>query len=125
MTNDFADVSVRFFSVEAEGPSLLRLAGDLDMLAAPTPELALTPLTSGGGSITVDLGALTFLDSTGLRVLCQAKRELGDGGRIVLLNAAPSVRRILEITGLIGVFDLDDDPASLTTHELTGPVSAG
>ena len=87
MTDDLADVSARLFSVQAGGPSLVRLAGELDMLAAPTLALALKPLTAGGGTVTLDLADLTFMDSTGINALCQAARDLGERGRIVVLNA--------------------------------------
>ena len=82
------------------------------MLAAPTLALALKPLTAGGGTVTLDLADLTFMDSTGINALCQAARDLGERGRIVVLNAAPSVRRIIEIVGIGGIIDLDDDSMS-------------
>jgi len=56
----------------------------------------------------VDLTPATFIDSSVLRVLLEARRqahEEGLGFAIALGSGeAPGVRRVLEVTGLISVF---------------------
>lgn len=52
-------------------------------------------------AVTVDLGAVTFIDSSGLRVLVRAeKRQTAGQGRLTIANPSAPVLRLLEITGL-------------------------
>ena len=114
MTDDLADPPVRqsLLTVYAEPPSLLHLAGELDLVGASALTEALEPLTSRGGNIGMDLAQLTFMDSTGINALCRAADALGERGRIIVLNATPSVRRVIEIAGLVSIIDINDDSES-------------
>jgi anti-anti-sigma factor len=116
MTDDLAHRAIQqsLFTVCAEPPSLLHLAGELDLVGAPGLTDALEPLTSRGANIGVELAQLTFMDSTGINALCLAAHALGERGRIVVLNAAPSVRRVIGIAGIVGIIDLPT-----TAHRLT------
>lgn len=81
----------------------VHLAGEIDLAAAPRVESAIEEALAGedGTEITIDLAAVTFLDSTGLRVLVTAHaRCAGEGRNLTLVNPSPAVSRILEITGL-------------------------
>jgi anti-anti-sigma factor len=91
------------FTVEVEPPSVLHLAGELDLAGAPTLVAALQPLTRRGGMIHLNLADLCFVDASGIRVFCQAAHELGKRGRIVLHDAPPSVQRVVGIAGIAGV----------------------
>jgi anti-anti-sigma factor len=51
--------------------------------------------------LSIDLGAVTFLDSTGLAALLDADRAVrAVGGRLDLVNLQHPVRRVLELTGV-------------------------
>ena len=53
------------------------------------------------GTTTVDFSGVTFCDSTGLRVLVAHQRRHAEaGGKLQVRGAAPSIRRVFEITGL-------------------------
>jgi anti-anti-sigma factor len=88
--------------VRGEGRTLA-LKGELDMKSAETLERAMRRLLAepGSGLIVLDLGGVSFMDSTGLRVvlLCIAlcvedKRELE------LLPGPDQVQSLFEISGL-------------------------
>jgi anti-sigma B factor antagonist len=70
------------------------------------PELV-KALCTEGPELWVDLGRVTFIDSTGLgmlvSVLKQAREMKGD---LHLINAGREVRRILDITGLRVLFEM-------------------
>jgi anti-anti-sigma factor len=100
------------FTIHAEEPALVRLSGELDMAVAPTLATALAPHLKRGGRVAIDLTELTFMDSSGINVLCRAAGQLGDRGRIVLYHPRPIVRRILDMTGLIGIIGINDQPPS-------------
>ena len=54
----------------------------------------------------IDAG-ITFIDSSGLRVLLElAERVAAVGGRVALRNPSGTVSRIMEITGLESTFEL-------------------
>jgi STAS domain len=53
-------------------------------------------------SIVVDLSDLTFMDSSGMRVLLSAHaRSRADANRLTLLRGLAAVRRALELTGVL------------------------
>ena len=95
--------------MHADPPTVLHLSGELDIDGAATFARALDPLTNRGGVIGLDLADLTFMDSTGINALCQAAQRLGQRGRIVLLQPRPSVRRVIEMSGLHGVLEINDE----------------
>ena len=63
----------------------------------------LAELVDGGASkIVLDASDITFIDSTGLRVLVDVGTRLEDrGGALVIEPMSTSVHRVLEITGLL------------------------
>src|SRR3954469_11756000 len=82
---------------------LLELAGDLDIDGAPSLCAAIDegrrPL--GRAHVIVDLSRVAFCDSTGLRALIEASREVAiAGGRLVAIVPEDGpVRSLLELTG--------------------------
>ncbi len=82
---------------------VLVLSGEIDSYTAPD----LASRLSDTKVEVVDLSAVTFIDSSGLRTLIEADRSRQDaGGRIVLRAPSAPVQRLLEISGLAGHFDL-------------------
>jgi anti-sigma B factor antagonist len=84
--------------------------GELDLATAPELRDSLVALSEEGPTdIILDLTSLRFIDSTGLSVLVMAhNRARADRGSILLRNPSPSVLRILEITGLVSVFTIEN-----------------
>ena len=73
-------------------------------------ELAAGLPASRGGTLTIDLREVSFMDSTGLVLLLKAHRHVRDqAGRIELVNLQPAVARLLEVSG-VGEH-LEDRPA--------------
>ena len=81
---------------------VLWLHGELDMATAPNLARTLsTALDGGPAALTLDLGHLGFVDSTGIRVLITAGRRARNEGCSLILRAPNrSVRKVLELTGL-------------------------
>src|SRR3954468_18339636 len=85
------------------GMVLIEVAGDLDIDGAPSLCAAIEdgrrPL--GPAHVIVDLSRVSFCDSTGLRALIGASREVAiAGGRLVVIVPEDGpVRRLLELTG--------------------------
>ena len=84
------------------------LSGEHDVYTAPSLRDQFSSVLEERRPLVVDLTPATFIDSSILRVLLEARRQAEDEGlgfAIALGNGeAPGVRRILEVTGLISVF---------------------
>jgi anti-anti-sigma factor len=53
-------------------------------------------------SIVLDLSALEFMDTTGVRLIIQADaRSRADSNRLALLRGPRAVQRVFELTGLL------------------------
>jgi len=52
-------------------------------------------------AIIVDLGALEFIDSTGIRLLLMAADRCSESGRLSILRGPRQVHRVFEITDLV------------------------
>ena len=86
------------------------LAGDLDPATAPQLEAAVTAAAAADGvdQVVLDLGGLSFVDSSGLRVFVLAREDLTSRGRgLQLRNPSPNTRRLLDITGLGEIIAVD------------------
>jgi len=88
---------------------VVRLVGDVDMATSPAVKNALAELVEGGHlAVVVDLSEVTFMDSSGLHVLVDMQRRLSDaGGKVVLRKPGPAVGKLLQITGVGPMFQLD------------------
>ena len=86
----------------SERSTVLKLQGELDVATAPALEASLASAFAGDpSSMVVDLSDLTFLDSTGIRVLVSAGRQAEDAGcSLVLLAPTAQVLRVLRLTGV-------------------------
>lgn len=83
-----------------DGWSVVTVPGDLDYYSADGFARDLYEVVSGSAqNIVLDMAAVTFLDSTGLRVLLGAARDLrADGGDLRLAAPHDSVLRVIELT---------------------------
>jgi anti-anti-sigma factor len=89
------------------GVARVVLRGELDLETAPSLEEHLSVLDGDGArTILIDLRDLTFIDSTGLRVLLRAfSRTEDDGHRTAIVGASESVRKLFQITGTERILD--------------------
>jgi anti-sigma B factor antagonist len=93
-----------------ESGPMVKVAGEVDIQSAPLLDEHLQRvLDEGVSSLVVDLGGVSFLDSTGLSALiaCLKRCEAG-GGTVRLVSARPNVRRVFEVTGLTAVFHMEE-----------------
>jgi anti-sigma B factor antagonist len=80
-----------------EDPRGFRLVGELDVSNIERLNAALEPDLQDGGTVTLDLAGLAFMDSSGIQALIQAARTLGDRGRLVVRSPGRIVRRLLDL----------------------------
>ena len=97
--------------VERKGQELLlRATGDLDIASAKSFEgELLRAIASDASDVVLHLGGLSFIDSTGLRVLLfAAKRALMSGKGSKIVHASVPVREAWEASALERVIPLGD-----------------
>ncbi len=83
---------------------LVSLAGELDMATAVG--LADWLVSVAGSDVVVDLSGLSFVDSTGIAALAQARGLIEQAGsELRLTRPQRPVERVLEIVGLAGWVD--------------------
>jgi anti-sigma B factor antagonist len=92
------------------GTRRLSLRGELDMIGAPEVESRLRALAGEGLDVRLDLSGLTFMDSTGVRVLFGAAKEVdgAEGPRLEIVRPQGEVWRVIELTGLQRVLPFVD-----------------
>jgi anti-sigma B factor antagonist len=79
----------------------LTVTGEIDSSSAPLLREQLDALFEATlTEVTIDLSAVTFLDSAGLCVLAAAHRRAGGDVRLRVLASSRAVIRPLQITGL-------------------------
>jgi anti-sigma B factor antagonist len=87
-------------SVQIEVVATVTATGEVDAFAAPDLTAAFDELAAST-RVLVDLGGVSFLDSTALGLVVHAVREIGErGGEARVVLPASSARRIFEITTL-------------------------
>ena len=94
---------------EQNGAVIVRLRGELDVYNAGLVREALINAAERGGSrLVVDLEEVTFMDSTVLGVLVEARTHVPDRRAFLLAAAGFEVRRALEVSGLDRHFEVHD-----------------
>lgn len=88
----------------------LVLSGEIDAAAAPAlrhvvDNLPLTQLRR----LTVDLGEVPFMDSTGVAFLVVLCKRMPAGSEVVIDRAHPIVSRILQLSGMGALVELSPE----------------
>ena len=109
MTPDLDAAGPRIEQFSGPGYRGCRLTGEIDFTSAGAVQSTLLGMIlPGGGTVVADLGAITFLDSSGLGVLVQAHRTANERDNRLVVVASPPVRKLLRLTGLDTVLETFD-----------------
>jgi len=96
-----------------DGPTIL-LSGDFDVRSTMEVRNAIYEHLHGHDEdVVIDLTDVTTIDMTALKVLAVATRQASrDGHHLMLRGCGPSVRRMLHLTRLIRVVEVERVAAS-------------
>jgi anti-sigma B factor antagonist len=93
---------------ESDGAVVLTLMGQLDAVAAGSLDTALGAALADAKAVVMDLAALRYASSAGLRILLKgAKSAKADGKQLVLAALDPAVREVFEISGFSSIFQIE------------------
>jgi anti-sigma B factor antagonist len=108
-------VSVKISTRQVDGVTVLDMSGRIT-LGEGSVQLRDTVrdlLAKGQKHILLNLGDVTYIDSSGIGELVSAfTTAKNQGGELKLLNLTRKVHDLLQITKLYTVFDVKDDEAS-------------
>ena len=95
-----------------DGATVVALAGELDLYNAEDVRAALLEVCAEEPAVLVlDLAEVTFIDSTALGVLIEARSRLADRDGFRLAAPGLETRRALEVSGLDRHFQVFDTVA--------------
>ena len=97
------------FSEDArdDGVCVVRTAGDLDLAAAEDFIEVVRASLGRCTTVELDLGDVTFIDSSGLGALVRLRKEAEAGGASLrLTKVSAATDRLLRLTGLVDSFDI-------------------
>jgi anti-anti-sigma factor len=93
---------------------VLVMSGEIDLATASTVEHELLRAEQSHDLVALDLSNLSFMDSTGLHVIVVADRRMRErGGRLLIVQGPPQIRRVFELTGVADHMELVRDAAEL------------
>jgi len=96
-----------------DGVAVVVVEGEHDVYTAPSLSEQLDSLLDEGMPFVIDLTPATFVDSSVLRVLLEARRRADEGGVGFAVALAQDdsgpVRRVLDITGLVPVLPVHNE----------------
>lgn len=96
----FGIVAVR----QDESTAAVSPTGDLDVSTSPRLLACIDELLAEGRSrITLDLRAVTFIDSSGLGALVKAHKRAAGSAELTVVQARPHIHRAMEISGILKV----------------------
>jgi anti-anti-sigma factor len=112
---------MKLFSVEIaerDGGFEAALSGEIDLSTVGELQERLQPsLDDNPKLIVLDLRQVSFLDSSGLRLILRLnKRQEESGGRLVIVRGGRRVARVFEITGVDGELEQVDDPSEIAAR---------
>lgn len=100
--------------ITTDGPTLV-LSGDFDVRSTGEVRNAIYDhFHAVDGTISIDISDVDNVDVTALKVFAAASRVASRSGRrIVVRGACPAVRRMLHLSHLIRLIELDREPIAV------------
>ena len=100
---------------QVDGVSIVDLSGRITLGEGSTMlrDIVRDMIAKGNNKILLNLGDVTYIDSSGIGELVSAFTTVRNGGgELKLLNLTKKVHDLLQITKLYTVFDIKDDEPS-------------
>lgn len=95
-------------SKNLEGTRLtVTLSGELNTVTAPNLEASLLEDLPSIDEIILDMADLSYITSSGLRVLLVCQQELEERGGVTIRSASPVIREVMEVTGFDSILTLE------------------
>ena len=83
------------------------LAGRLDTTTAPELEKELKESLDGVTELVIDMTALDYISSAGLRVLLSAQKTMNKQGEMTVTGVSETIMEIFEVTGFSDILTIE------------------
>ena len=108
-------MSMKSTTRQVDGVTIVDLSGRITLGEGSTMlrDIVREMIAKGNKKILLNLGDVTYIDSSGIGELVSAFTTVRNGGgELKLLNLTKKVHDLLQITKLYTVFDIKDDEAN-------------
>ena len=86
-----------------ENTAVIEIIGRLDTVTAPALDKMISDELDGVTVLTLDMNALEYISSAGLRVLLTAQKKMNAQGHMELAGVSEAVMDIFEMTGFADI----------------------
>lgn len=83
------------------------LTGRLDTTTAPELEKELKASLDGVTTLVIDMAALEYISSAGLRVLLSAQKTMNKQGEMKVVHVGETIMEIFEVTGFSDILTIE------------------
>ena len=83
------------------------LTGRLDTTTAPELEKELKASLDGVTTLVIDMTALEYISSAGLRVLLSAQKTMNKQGEMKVVHVGETIMEIFEVTGFSDILSIE------------------
>ena len=83
------------------------LTGRLDTTTAPELEKEIKSSLDGVSALTIDMAALEYISSAGLRVLLSAQKTMNKQGEMKVVHVGETIMEIFEVTGFSDILSIE------------------
>lgn len=87
----------------------LSLEGRLDTTTSPMLEAELKHSVEGITELVIDMAALEYISSSGLRVLLSAQKVMNRQGKMSIRNVNETIMEIFEVTGFADILTIEQN----------------
>lgn len=85
----------------------LKLAGRLDTTTAPELETVVDSALAGVQELFLDMEALEYISSAGLRVILKAQKMMNTQGAMKLIHVNDTIMEVFDITGFVDILTIE------------------
>ncbi len=105
-------------TTQEDSTARIAFYGEFDLASARRVEEELERVERAGPErIVLDLRGLTFMDSTGLRLILSAHaRAVNHGRKLAIVQGGEAIKRIFKITGVFSRLNFVDAPTAGAAH---------
>ncbi len=87
----------------------IELTGRLDTLTSPQLEEALKEVPADINKLVLDLKALEYVSSAGLRVFLNAQKSMAGKGEMILRHVNEEIMEVLSMTGFTQILTIENE----------------
>lgn len=87
--------------------AVIEIAGRIDTTTAPALEKAVNENIGDTKNLVLDLKAVQYISSAGLRVLLTAQKKMQKIGSMKVVNVCESVMEVFEMTGFADILTIE------------------